>query len=825
MCCLSPLFWLNLMILLSFIAVDARLTGLGLPVAPSTVPGNRSSPHKSYETSEPFTDHHLAPYTISNSPAYLYPNVTTAAPYNYPNATGTALNPVRGATDRGETCAGPNGEKGQLRKRLISVYASSGSPQPSSGPMLVVECSIENHVQPEASVVDFLPKANEMHVTEDNPLQQQHITEGNLLGVDSTSTPTVTTPSAEYLGDTLEMDYGPAKSTSARSTSAKTFAAGHNVNDLTDLQMSRLHAVLQPAQTDMPNMSTQSLQTSSSNSELPTSSSVAPPQVSSWNSVSTSAPYAANSKVPNTDGSSNAALGGAHPTGRPEGAESSKGSYAPKTPEDVPTGASPNGGSSSQSDKGASAQPGAESSNVGSSKADSAPGSVALGGGASVSVSSGLGSSSAPSLALGSIETGSQSSASGSDFLPGSPSSVIPDSGINPSVSGTVPGSTSGSSNTGSNLILGAGSNNGGSIPQVLPPSSDSNALGTSPGPSPVGIIAIESQSYTVRQTGSFVVVGSNTITQGSPAATIGSTPVSVGGNGVLVAGSDTLALNQAAGQTDNIITIGSHSYTAQQAASFFVVGSNTVVQGGPAITIASVPVSLGVNGLLLAGSNTVKVGPLPTEATGSSAAGVITIGSSPYTVQQAGSSVVLGTNTIAPEAPAITIASEPISLGTNGLLVAGSNSMTLGSIPSKGTESNVGGVITIASVPYSVLPTDSPFVVVGSNTISKGAPAVTIASEPISLGTNGILMAGSNTLALGSQATGGLNSVPNAIMSQGGPVPGPPGNPASKGGSSSNKTGANSYNAGGRLWDAGGRWTWTVGAGTVIAIVAGYIL
>jgi len=132
--------------------------------------------------------------------------------------------------------------KGKLRKRLVSIYAKSGVPQPSGSAMLEVECSIEVHVQPAPSLISDRPEGNLIHLTENHLLPA------------STTTPTVTTRSAKEVGDTLEMDYGPAKSTLARSTSARTFAAAYNANDLTGMQMSQLHAALQPTQTDVPDM-------------------------------------------------------------------------------------------------------------------------------------------------------------------------------------------------------------------------------------------------------------------------------------------------------------------------------------------------------------------------------------------------------------------------------------------------------------------------------------------------------------------------------------------------------------------------------------------
>lgn len=662
--CLLPLFWMIFIIVLPCNAEDPQSNGSGLPIAPLTVPANRTSSVQYRMIASSFTKHHIAPCTTSKTPAHIYSDVTAAPPYNYPNATGTASNPLPNPTDSSAVCAGPNGEKGLLRKRMISIYANSGSPQPSGRATFVVECSIEAHVQPEASAIFPPPKAGEFHLTDTNLLQQQDATEGSQLGAASTSTSTVTTPSAQHLGDAMEMALSTAKRSSARSTSARTFAAAFDANDLTDMQMSRLHAVLQPTQTEMPNKSAQSLPLLSSGSEPPSSSSVAPPQSSKWDGVYISTPSLAPLQVSNTDALPNAALGGAYPTGKPDGTEIAKQSNALNVPEGMNKATSASGGSPAPPEQGRTTQHGPESSNVSPSKVDSTPKASAVASGASGPVVLDSGTS------LG--------------VAPGSPISVSTGFSSKP---GSLPVSESASSNVGSDPTPRPGSNDGGSAPQVSFPLSNPSPSRTGSGSSGVGIIAIRSQSYTARETGSFVVVGPQTIPQGAPAVTIGSTPPSVGGDGVLVAGSHTLGPNQATGQTNDIITI--------------------------------------------------------------------------------------------------------------------------------------------ASTPYSILPTDSGFMIIGSNTISSGGPAIKIASTPVSLGTNGLLVAGSHTLALGVQTTSSPNSVPNAILSQGGPVPGP-----STGGlilnnsSSSNTTGAKPFHAGGvRVGDTVGRWSWMIGAGTVIAVVTCGIL
>ncbi len=56
------------------------------------------------------------------------------------------------------------------------------------------------------------------------------------------------------------------------------------------------------------------------------------------------------------------------------------------------------------------------------------------------------------------------------------------------------------------------------------------------------------------------------------------------------------------------MVEIGSTTYTAQPIGSFVIVGSNTITQGAPPVTIASTAISLGTNRVLIDGSSSLTI-------------------------------------------------------------------------------------------------------------------------------------------------------------------------------------------------------------------------
>ena len=179
-------------------------------------------------------------------------------------------------------------------------------------------------------------------------------------------------------------------------------------------------------------------------------------------------------------------------------------------------------------------------------------------------------------------------------------------------------------------------------------------------------------------------------------------------------------------------------------AALTLIVGTQTLVPGGPAIAISGTPVSLDLHATaLVIGSSTLPVHLVPSFST---------LAGSTMIVSPAGT-VVIGTQTLVPGGPAITISNAPISLAaeTVGLQAAASGppgvpppvlmfagsvyteSPTVGFVIGAQTVAPGGLVVTVDGTPVSLAP-GATEIVIGSQTLVPGGPAVTVDGTPVSL-------------------------------------------------------------------------------------------
>ncbi|KAI9713715.1 MAG: hypothetical protein M1812_006553 [Candelaria pacifica] len=114
----------------------------------------------------------------------------------------------------------------------------------------------------------------------------------------------------------------------------------------------------------------------------------------------------------------------------------------------------------------------------------------------------------------------------------------------------------------------------------------------------------------------------------------------------------------------------------------------------------------------------------------------VVTIADQVITPSPVAAGYVVTGSTIAQGAPAMTVLGTPISLGPSGLVVGGSN-VQLAEVP------KASPVATVAGQVITPAPVGGNFVV-GESTIAQGAPAITIEGTPISLGPSGLVVGGS---------------------------------------------------------------------------------
>ena len=242
------------------------------------------------------------------------------------------------------------------------------------------------------------------------------------------------------------------------------------------------------------------------------------------------------------------------------------------------------------------------------------------------------------------------------------------------------------------------------------------------PGPTPNQGFTVGSEVVTANSASQYVVDGQE-ITPGAPAITISGTPISLDPSGSnVVLGTSTLPLQGPGASALPSFTIGNEVITADSASNYVIAGQ-TITPGAPAITISSTPISLDPLGTnIVIGTSTIALhGPEP------SVLPSFTVGDEVITADSASQYVVDG-QTLAPGAPAITVSGTPISLAASSAYVAvGSSTIPLqdGNALIPPTIVVNGQVITANSA--------SQFVV-GGQTLTPGAPAVTIHGTPVSV-------------------------------------------------------------------------------------------
>lgn len=282
-----------------------------------------------------------------------------------------------------------------------------------------------------------------------------------------------------------------------------------------------------------------------------------------------------------------------------------------------------------------------------------------------------------------------------------------------------------------------------------------------------------------------FVLDGSQTLASGGSAVTVGGTTYSLGSAGnSLVVDRQTTMLQQAQVSALPTLTIGDALVTANSESQYVIGGTQTLAAGGSAITVSGTTYSLGTSGaaLVVDGQTTslqqAQVSALPT----------LTVGDALVTANSESEYIVDGTRTLVPGGPAVTyqgttysVAStgsavyvngqmtNPQAAQTTGPIVIGSETLQPGgsavvvsgttySVVTSGTalvvngqttsiastsDSNAlsTGLVTVGSTQYTYTQlSQGGDLVIGSQTLSPGGPAATIAGQQVSLATDGVL-------------------------------------------------------------------------------------
>ncbi|KAL9097454.1 MAG: hypothetical protein Q9165_000350 [Trypethelium subeluteriae] len=188
---------------------------------------------------------------------------------------------------------------------------------------------------------------------------------------------------------------------------------------------------------------------------------------------------------------------------------------------------------------------------------------------------------------------------------------------------------------------------------------------------SPAAIITIGGNPY-IAYSGQPLVIAGTTIQPNGRGATIDGQKISIGAAGVVV-GSQNVPFSDP--NSDTVFTIGSQVYTAHSGTPL-VIGSITLVPGGPAATISGKTISAATNGIIVDGSTIPDA--RATLGLTTAVAAPFTLAGVPYTAyalpSHPGTEVIVDPSgiltTLSIGGPAATISGQAISAVSNGVNV-----------------------------------------------------------------------------------------------------------------------------------------------------------
>ncbi|MCJ1465894.1 hypothetical protein MMC07_004513 [Pseudocyphellaria aurata] len=231
-------------------------------------------------------------------------------------------------------------------------------------------------------------------------------------------------------------------------------------------------------------------------------------------------------------------------------------------------------------------------------------------------------------------------------------------------------------------------------------------------------------------------VIGSQTIIPGAPAVTISGTPISLPPSASkTVVGSVTAALIDSADPLPPLTIDGTTIFP--NSASEYVIGSQTLIPGASGIRISGTPISLAPS------ASKIVVGSITAALIGNANhLPPLTIDGTTILPNSA-SEYVVGSQTIIPGAPAVTISGTPISLAPSA------SKIVVGSI----TAALIGNANLLPPLTIdgtAILPNSASEYAIGSQTLIPGASGIRISGTPISLAPSASkIVVGSITAAL----------------------------------------------------------------------------
>lgn len=323
-------------------------------------------------------------------------------------------------------------------------------------------------------------------------------------------------------------------------------------------------------------------------------------------------------------------------------------------------------------------------------------------------------------------------------------------------------------------------------VGSVVAPLSD--PLGTASSPSASRTVAVISQggtAITALVSSNAAIIGTQTISIGQ-AATVSGIYVSADSSGLIIGSAVapfTIISLPGAVPDDprrSTTTANSLTLTAPAIADLILVPfGGTVLSGGASpTTIDGQTVSQGSDAVyLLSGSRTIPFtaagssgAPLtPNTGYSTEAAGSATLAVS-FTSRDGTSAAVLGSVTLSVGGPAATVSGFAVSLGSSGLVLLGSQSLTfsnaglpsVSTLPSPGLNVLAAGSLTVTA---SALSGSPKTLAVDGTLLSQGGPAETANGKTVSVGSSGLVLIDAQTTVTFSTINGGSATTTSANL------------------------------------------------------------
>ncbi|OQO12910.1 hypothetical protein B0A48_02374 [Cryoendolithus antarcticus] len=256
------------------------------------------------------------------------------------------------------------------------------------------------------------------------------------------------------------------------------------------------------------------------------------------------------------------------------------------------------------------------------------------------------------------------------------------------------------------------------------------------------------------------LVIGTATLSPGQVTTLSGGAVVSAGPSGLVIDRTSTVplqALTQVTRgpQLGAVITAGSQTLTAVQLGGGSFVIAGTTISSGLAVTLSDGQiVTAGSSGLIVDGTSTVSLQALSRGASDSKVGAVFTAGSQAITaVQLGGGSFALAGTTLT-SGQIVTLGDgEVLSVGSAGLIVDGTSTLALQTLPPLITSPSTlfGAVLAINGQTITASQISSGTYVIGTQTITAGQTYTLSNGEVISAGPSGLVLDGTSTLQLSS--------------------------------------------------------------------------